>query len=201
MRCECCYVDDVAVVLRRLGICDLGDANVTHDNDMVVDEGDLQDLRQGFKGAQETASSTTMLPPRVVLLNGNEPAAQPMLGERMDEWRQRLAVELGIPCAHIALAGESQITPETLLDTIEPASGCPLTALIQPVALTKEHCVEAACALLNASADALLISQRGCKLLRVAMKALESQQGELSKRCQFIIMDLSEKVSSLDMKL
>merc|ERR1712224_360862 len=101
-----------------------------------------------------------------------------------DEWRQRLAVELGIPSAHIALAGETQVEPDTFLDNVATMPGCPLTALIQPVALTKEHCVEAVCALLNAAAEGLAASQEGCALLRVVMTALESQKMTLCKRSQ-----------------
>merc|ERR1712216_688046 len=116
----------------------------------------------------------------------------------MDEWRRRLAVELGRPSSHIVLVGEEKVKPHVVLDTVSTAKGSPLTVLIQPAALNQEHCVEAACALLDAACEEMRKHQTGRSLMQDTIAALESEKAALSKRCQFIVMDLLDKVTSLE---
>lgn len=126
-------------------------------------------------------------PPRVAMLSGACPSTQPFRGESMSDWRDRLACELDFPSQRLGLlANESEVPLNACLDDFEGM----LQVLVWNVYVKEEYRIEAASTLVLKAMPDLVASVSGQDLLRQVFVQWEHTEPDLSKRAQFMIMDV-----------
>uniref|UniRef100_A0A7S2NGP2 Uncharacterized protein n=1 Tax=Zooxanthella nutricula TaxID=1333877 RepID=A0A7S2NGP2_9DINO len=128
--------------------------------------------------------------PTCALLSGGVLVSQPMLGDRMADWRDRAAPELGLPPSQIALlAGAAPIPLHADLHEYRAVS---LQVLIlPPPAPNQAHRVEAVLWLLSTCGRVIHDDgDAGSSLVSGLLARLEGLQGQLPKRLQFDLSDV-----------
>jgi len=131
------------------------------------------------------------LPQRVTMLSGRSPATQPVQGESLCTYRERLARELRVPPFLIELlAGDFLVDISTNLEDVDVAE---LRALVRQLQIKEEYRIEAVCILLVSSMNAFRRTEEGWNLLKQVVDRLDAVRVGLPKRAQFMIMDLSSQ--------
>jgi len=161
--------DDVSQILQCLG---------------VLNEVCLQPVDAESQTSSSALEKQAM--PRVAMLSGRFPSSQPLRGETMSDWRDRLARELKFPCDRLRLLdGEAEVSLDACLDGFSDT----LQVLVRRVNMKEEYRVEAATTLVSKAAPDLVATQSGQDLLRQVLAHWEQLEPDLSKRAKFMIMD------------
>jgi hypothetical protein len=130
---------------------------------------------------------------RVSMLSGACPTTQPIHGETVRQYRQRLACELGVSSDRVALlAGEALVSVDSCLDQTEGM----LQLIIRDVSIAEEYRLEATKVLLLKAMPQLLASTFGKALLKQVLVYFDSIEEELPKRAKFMLMDI--RAASMD---
>mmetsp|Transcript_66918 Transcript_66918/g.105903 ORF Transcript_66918/g.105903 Transcript_66918/m.105903 type:complete len:323 (-) Transcript_66918:249-1217(-) len=165
-----CSVDDVGSFLRLIGFWDYGDTPID-----VRPEGD--------------DDSPDRRLPQCLFMSGCAPATQPKYGDNVQQWRQRLGAEMGIPGARIGLLqlDGTRLPLHTRFSDFD--AGTSFQIMVLSPALQEEHRLEAVCVLLKKVALRLDLSEDGSDLKENLLQSLEALRPTVSKRFQFIIQD------------
>lgn len=170
-------VDDVSQVLQCLG---------------VLNEVCLQPVEAESQIPVSALEQQAM--PRVAMLSGSFPSSQPLRGETMSDWRDRLARELKFPCERLGLlAVETEVPLDACLDGFSDT----LQILVRRVNIKEEYRVEAATTLLSKAAPDLFAYQNGQDLVRQVLAHWDQLEPDLSKRAKFMIMDTKTVIDFL----
>jgi hypothetical protein len=165
-----CSVGDFGSFLRLIGFLDYGDTRIDFRRE---GEDDSQDRRL----------------PQCLFMSGCAPATQPKHGDNVQQWRERLGAEMGIPGARI---GVLQLDGTRLpLHTRFSDFGADIffQIMVLSPALQEEHRIEAVCVLLQKVALRLDVSEDGSVLKANLLQSLEALMPTVAKRFQFIIQD------------
>jgi hypothetical protein len=147
--------------------------------------------------SSEADSGTAKLheTPRVFTLSGRCPQTQPLDGETVLQYRERLACELGVTSQRLSLLeGEAQVPLDSCLDQIVGI----LNFVISDEQIAEEYRVEAIKALLSKTMPLILASSLRDDLLQQVFIYLDNVEDELPKRAKFMSMDLRAAAATSD---
>eukprot|EP00930_Biecheleria_cincta_P075378 TRINITY_DN62549_c0_g1_i1.p1 TRINITY_DN62549_c0_g1~~TRINITY_DN62549_c0_g1_i1.p1 ORF type:complete len:325 (+),score=63.76 TRINITY_DN62549_c0_g1_i1:94-1068(+) len=161
-----CSSDIVGLALREIGYLDFSGVDTVRDPDASIDE----DVPM----------------PQCIMLSGSMPAIQPVHGDTVKKYQERLASEFDLPAERLGLLSADG-TRLPLSARLYEFSGEALSILVWHPALKEEHRAEAVCKLLSR-----LGPQLDSALVAEMKSHLEELRPQLTKRFQFMISDVLE---------
>jgi hypothetical protein len=124
---------------------------------------------------------------RVAMLSGACPKTQPVDGETLLQYTDRLACELGMPSQSLSLlAGDTLLPTDLCLDHVDGK----LQLIIHRLTMPEEYRVEAIHTLFTKAMPHFRASNLGEDLIRQVFSHLDDIEDELPKRAKFMLMDM-----------